>query len=238
MYYAEGIYSDYNRDEFERNKRKVPIRKNSNNNTTTSITKSSSTTTSNSSDKSKLLYEGDYTEGKWIGQTTGLVMDPNFPHQHFMIYEDHLVSDLGRASYDGKTSNGKRKYKLSGITDQTYFVDNNFNITAVAYMSGFGTSEAYNITYTKGNVTYNVNTPAQNGYDGGNSNTYNSGNSSGNSTHQPKKHQCGLCGGTGRVVKTDGISFGNTKYCSECGKTVPDNHYHTTCPSCKGKGWW
>lgn len=54
-----------------------------------------------------------------------------------------------------------------------------------------------------------------------------------------KTHQCGLCGGSGRVSTTDGVpSFGNTKYCSECGKTVPDNHYHTTCPSCKGKGWW
>ena len=54
-----------------------------------------------------------------------------------------------------------------------------------------------------------------------------------------KTHQCGLCGGSGRVATTDGVpSFGNTKYCSECGKTVPDNHYHTTCPSCKGKGWW
>ncbi len=60
-----------------------------------------------------------------------------------------------------------------------------------------------------------------------------------NPTPQPKQHKCGLCGGSGRVATTDGVpSFGNTKYCSECGKTVPDNHYHTTCPSCKGKGWW
>lgn len=55
---------------------------------------------------------------------------------------------------------------------------------------------------------------------------------------QQTQHKCGLCNGTGRVINTDGVSFGNTKWCSECGKTVPDYHYHTTCPSCKGKGWW
>lgn len=55
---------------------------------------------------------------------------------------------------------------------------------------------------------------------------------------QQTQHKCGLCNGTGRVINTDGVSFGNTKWCSECGKTVPDNHYHTTCPSCKGKGYW
>lgn len=54
-----------------------------------------------------------------------------------------------------------------------------------------------------------------------------------------KTHKCGLCGGTGRMTETKGVpSFGNTKYCKECGKTVPDNHYHTKCVSCDGKGWW
>lgn len=60
----------------------------------------------------------------------------------------------------------------------------------------------------------------------------------GDSKYQRKTHQCGLCGGTGKVIKTDGTSFGNTKYCDECGKIVPDSHYHTICPSCKGKGYW
>ena len=57
-------------------------------------------------------------------------------------------------------------------------------------------------------------------------------------TPQTGTHKCGLCGGSGWVINNDGISFGNTKYCDECGKTVPDSHYHTICPSCKGKGWW
>lgn len=55
------------------------------------------------------------------------------------------------------------------------------------------------------------------------------------STHT---HTCGLCGGSGETIKTDGVSFGNTKYCSKCNKTVPDYHYHSTCESCKGKGRW
>lgn len=79
------------------------------------------------------------------------------------------------------------------------------------------------------------------GYDVGSSGTYtggNSGNGSDGTTTQPKQHRCGLCGGSGEVIETNGISFGNTKYCSKCGKTVPDSHYHTICPSCKGKGWW
>lgn len=57
-------------------------------------------------------------------------------------------------------------------------------------------------------------------------------------TPQPKQHKCGLCGGSGEVIENNATSFGNTKYCSKCGKTVPDSHYHTICPSCKGTGWW
>ena len=85
--------------------------------------------------------------------------------------------------------------------------------------------------------------PPQNwgGYDVGSSGTYNGGNSgngSNGTTTQPKQHRCGLCGGSGEVIENNATSFGNTKYCSKCGKTVPDSHYHTICPSCKGKGWW
>lgn len=68
-------------------------------------------------------------------------------------------------------------------------------------------------------------------------NTYNNGNSN-NESNTTKQHKCGLCNGTGEVINNDATSFGNTKYCNKCGKTVPDSHYHTTCPSCKGKGWW
>lgn len=82
------------------------------------------------------------------------------------------------------------------------------------------------------------------GTEGGGTGTYNGGTGNGGnqggggSTAQPKQHQCGLCKGSGRTIKTNGTSFGKTKYCSECGKTVPDYHYHSPCESCKGKGWW
>ena len=77
---------------------------------------------------------------------------------------------------------------------------------------------------------------AANGYQIGSSSSSSTASKSSSTT---KTHKCGLCGGTGRVSETKGVpSFGNTKYCKECGKTVADNHYHTTCPSCKGKGSW
>lgn len=65
------------------------------------------------------------------------------------------------------------------------------------------------------------------------SNSYNGG-----STTQPCTHKCGLCEGSGEVVEYDGASFGGTKYCNKCNKTVKDSHYHKPCPSCKGKGFW
>lgn len=77
--------------------------------------------------------------------------------------------------------------------------------------------------------------------------TEGTGETSGSTTSNPsmttpttttKTHQCGLCGGSGEVIETNGLSFGNNKYCDKCKKTVPDYHYHTICPSCKGKGYW
>ncbi len=59
------------------------------------------------------------------------------------------------------------------------------------------------------------------------------------SSHKRSSRTCGLCGGSGQVTTTDGVaSFGNKKWCSKCSKQVPANHYHTTCPSCNGKGSW
>lgn len=57
-------------------------------------------------------------------------------------------------------------------------------------------------------------------------------------SREPKK--CGACNGRGWVPETKGVaSLGQPdKWCNECNKTVPANHYHTTCPSCKGKGYW
>lgn len=78
---------------------------------------------------------------------------------------------------------------------------------------------------------------AANGYQIGKESNKTSSNSNNNSS-TTKRHKCGFCGGSGREVKTDAVSFGYSKYCNECGKTVSGSHYHTTCSSCKGKGWW
>ena len=58
------------------------------------------------------------------------------------------------------------------------------------------------------------------------------------STRTPKT--CGACDGKGWIPETKGVaSFGlDDKWCSECNKQVAANHYHATCPSCKGKGVW
>lgn len=66
---------------------------------------------------------------------------------------------------------------------------------------------------------------------------YNNNSSNQNSSSRsPKK--CGACGGKGWVPDTSGPSFGNEKWCSECERRVPASHYHKTCPSCKGNGYW
>lgn len=66
---------------------------------------------------------------------------------------------------------------------------------------------------------------------------YNNQNSNSSSSSRTPK-TCGACGGKGWVPDTSGASFGYEKWCGECGRNVPANHYHKTCPSCKGKGSW
>ena len=67
--------------------------------------------------------------------------------------------------------------------------------------------------------------------------SYNS--SSSNSSYRRSSKTCGNCGDSGEITTTRGVaSFGHEKWCSKCEKRVPSNHYHTTCPSCKGKDYW
>lgn len=77
-------------------------------------------------------------------------------------------------------------------------------------------------------------------------NSSNSGGNNNNSTTTPSTYSrqprtCGLCGGKGWVDTDEGVSdFGsnNKKWCDGCQKWVYMNHYHKSCPSCKGKGKW
>lgn len=53
------------------------------------------------------------------------------------------------------------------------------------------------------------------------------------------KKTCELCDGKGWIPETKGVSsYGQTKWCRSCDKKVESNHYHATCPSCKGEGRW
>lgn len=204
---------------------------------TTASTSSSSSTSSGGKKDEGLLYQGDYTEGTLVGQRTGWTMAPGFP-QHFgiKIYEDHL-EDMGTWKYEGKSMNGCRIYSMkqgfgSSAQSVKYFVDGNFNITSYREVCAFD-CEVYVSQFSKGNVAFNINNSSQDDYNGGNSEKGGKG-----TTTQQKQHKCKLCGGTGRVVENNATSFGNTKYCDECKKTVPDSHYHKDCPSCGGDGWW
>lgn len=65
----------------------------------------------------------------------------------------------------------------------------------------------------------------------------NSSSSTTSNEYKRKKKRCQRCNGSGTVIDYC-TGFGNTKWCSKCGKEVSDSHYHTTCPSCKGAGEW
>lgn len=52
-------------------------------------------------------------------------------------------------------------------------------------------------------------------------------------------HKCRVCNGTGRVEKMlAGSDEGRTKYCSECRAYRSTHHYHGTCETCRGNGYW
>ena len=187
--------------------------------------------TSNSlfAQKGELLYKGRYNCGPDV-YPNGMSFPSAFNIIDIEIYanEIELLGFPGKFEYQETLDNGKRKY--SGY-NKRLFVDENFNLTLYRDEDFVGTI----ITrYT----TNGSSLPQSGNYGGVGSGTYTGGGNKPTSTPtQQNTHKCGLCGGSGRVVENT-TSFGNTKYCSECGKTVSDSHYHTTCPSCKGKGYW
>ena len=198
------------------------------------------------SDKGKLLYKGRYTETDHYWPA-GNSMCAFFPVRQIEIYENKIevysILGDGTIDYDKSISpipfksikNGKRIYRTSGLfIDITLAVDGNFNISC---SDSSGASYRFIKDGSSSLMPQGGYYGGNGGYNSGNTGT-NGGNSGNTQTSQPKQHKCGVCGGSGRVVKTDGPDYGYTKDCSECGKTVPSNHYHTDCPNCKGKGWW
>lgn len=139
-----------------------------------------------------------------------------------------------------------------GLANTAYYYGNsgyNPYYGSNAYTSSYNNSSSFDVNeWNQFAASYNNSdmssenggyaAPQQGGYNGGNSGGNNGVNSGTNTSTSAKTHKCGLCNGTGRTIKTNGASFGKTKYCSECGKTVPDYHYHSACESCKGKGYW
>lgn len=66
--------------------------------------------------------------------------------------------------------------------------------------------------------------------------TYGGGTASGSTGSSGSK--CRLCNGTGRKISL--VHPGDatqTKWCSECNKTVGTGHFHTQCDLCRGTGW-
>lgn len=187
-------------------------------------------------DKGKLLYKGEYIETSSI--MNGVSVQPLNGHFYWevTIYEDRIEDNLGQGTFyfKGITSDGKRKYGDGCTYNAYYLVDGNYNITY--YSPDFSNNIVRNKKKESSVSDGNYGGGGTGTYTGGNSG--NDGNKGNTTTTQPKRHKCGVCGGTGREIRTDAVSFGKTKYCSECGKTVPDYHYHAPCRSCGGKGWW
>lgn len=224
----------------------ISLPKSSSTTTTTTTTSggSSSSGSSSGSDKGKLLYEGRYRQTD-IHYPYGDTYPPQFPLNEIKIYENKIeiywVFANGADSFSDDTfsfqciQNGKRVYTNGPITA---VVGSNYNITCNA---SYGASYQYvkegsSSTITMPQGGYDSSNGSNGGYNNGGGD--NNGGKSGNTPTQQKQHKCGLCKGSGRTIKTDGTSFGKTKYCSECDKTVPDYHYHSPCESCGGKGWW
>lgn len=208
---------------------------------------SSSSNTTSSPEKPGLLYKGEYTicRSRQYDEMTGNPMgiSASDETQVVEIYEDHVYLGVHYCEYQSTNNRGERVYKDNLNNDATLYVSPNFDIRYYWSMTSMYGSCNVVIPVEKGtsymsggNGGYNA--PQQGGYNGGNSGGNNGGNSGTNTNTSPKTHKCGLCNGTGRVIENNGTSFGKTKYCNECGKTVPDYHYHTTCPSCNGKGYW
>lgn len=197
---------------------------------------SSSNTTSSSKKEDGLLYEGDYTQGNAVSQSSGRSIPPAMIHHHVKIYEDHL-EDMGRWDYEGM-SGGYRVYSMqvgwNPPVTVKYFVDGSFNITEYRPVGGMNGVETFVSRFSKGNVVYNMNEPTQGGYD-------NSNSGYGTTKQKPRyewhevTEDCYMCHGSGKCSSCNGThsiwyQFGGGKI--ECPNCRPDGR----CTTCGGRG--
>ena len=192
-----------------------------------------------------LLYEGIYTtsgQGYCAEMGTYTTSTSDMSNK-IKIYNDYILVGSLRHDYV-RTSGGWRIYKggeWAGLTSFYKVNPNTFEMSKYDIMSNQYSGGVNTVTYAmeKGETTFNKH--SNNGGEEYNSRLGNSSSNSNSTARQRSgrtKSECGLCGGTGKVISTKGVSFGMEKWCSECGKQVPSNHHHETCPSCKGEGEW
>ena len=197
-----------------------------------------SRTSSSSSSQSELglLFKGPYTVDLGSGPI----------YEFISVYEDYLYDGSTRYDYKGLSNGGARIYSGSGFFgsyNRWYVYTTNQNIQLeTTYTSQWGSSTKTG-SVTKGHdfnqrVTFGGNpsggytsqpTPSNN----------NPGRDNPSSRYVERTYTCTYCQGKGTVPECDGgiPDFnGGSKYCSECGKTVPMCHIHKRCPSCHGKG--
>lgn len=235
QYYAEGEhYSNYDRDEFERKKRRVPNWSRNNNSKTTSSSGSSNSSISKATSTAAddgLLYQGEYT----VSEDVGSLMEI------FSIYEDRLSNGTVSFAYNSTNSNGERIYSGDGLFGVfwKFFVSPNYNIRLTkVYPNPYGMPTTVNCRVTKGQSSM----PVQNGggYYGG-SGDYNgtTGGNSGTSGNPVQPHQvtkdCPLCHGSGKCNSCNGTHRINYQFGAgtlECPNCKPDGR----CTHCGGSG--
>ena len=196
-----------------------------------------------------LLYKGTYTiaEQGYCAELGGYTESTGSDHEvEIEIYNDYIwiqgvAPATGRFDYE-KTSGNWRIYKGTTSMGTTYYKVNPDTYAMQCYYSAYnqytGGTNTWTYAMSKGKTTF-----MKGSNNNGSSDNYfnNSDNSKENSNRNISrtKKSCGLCGGKGWIPSTTGPNFGQSdKWCSECNKTVPANHYHQTCPSCNGKKEW
>lgn len=214
---------------------------------TTSIEKKTTETAANNNPG--LLYKGTYTiSGQGYNETYGYTNGADEVSE-IEIYEEYIIID--GIQYDYININGPwRTYKgwtlsSSGLGESTDFYKVNMNtFEMIKYCvtdNQFGDDTWYyeiknGATIFNRHSNNNLNDFVN--YSDVSSSTNNDTYLVPNHYKRDKK-ECKACDGKGWIPSTRGVaSFGQEKWCHECGKYVEASHYHETCPSCKGEGEW